>query len=572
MGAILETALQRAPIVLIKSGNLHGAIERYRTMLSAVESRTTSGLRLTLARQLAEVLLRGVSGIIYEPPSAGTGSGSGKKPTAGGSNKRLWQPRKYVSKNQFAPRNLPEETILLLLIAETLAVRDAVLSQSPEFRAARCHSLGNAAAVYDLLTLATVRWGQTGLLHESFEKALKFSFGEQHIWRQYALSLATLGRHAHALRALEQSTKLAPTDAVQCLVSARICYEHLDRVRDGLAWSLRALEATTATATSSGPAGGAGETVVVAARSALRPTSRAQLYVGIGYQQVAASAGLRSARDQYNRLALEALQAAVQHDPNDHLAAYYLALQHAQCAQVTEALHQVRVALALRAEHAASLHLFALLLTANRRAREALLVAQDATEEFPENLLLLHVRAHLELHQQRDVEAALRTVQRMLSVWRDLYEGQTSLEAQEAQERGSDTRSVFQGAMGGHSAQSDRDSSELRIPSTWELVCPDNCVCVCVLSLSDSVHAASLAASRVEQALSEAASSLSSFSPRPGPQSAWMIQLKIWLLLADIYVTIEQPHEAMFCVQEASQIHPLCHQLMYMVSCPLFAT
>lgn len=80
------------------------------------------------------------------------------------------------------------------------------------------------------------------------------------------------------------------------------------------------------------------------------------------------------------------------------------------------------------------------------------------------------------------------------------------------------------------------------------------------------MHAASLAASRVEQALSEAASSLSSFSPRPGPQSAWMIQLKIWLLLADIYVTIEQPHEAMFCVQEASLIHPLCHQLMYTVS------
>lgn len=82
----------------------------------------------------------------------------------------------------------------------------------------------------------------------------------------------------------------------------------------------------------------------------------------------------------------------------------------------------------------------------------------------------------------------------------------------------------------------------------------------------DSVHAASLAASRVEQALSEAASSLSSFSPRPGPQGAWMIQLKIWLLLADVYLAIDQPHEAMFCIQEASQIYPLSHHIMYMVS------
>lgn len=81
----------------------------------------------------------------------------------------------------------------------------------------------------------------------------------------------------------------------------------------------------------------------------------------------------------------------------------------------------------------------------------------------------------------------------------------------------------------------------------------------------DSIHAASLAASRVEHALSEAASSLSSFSPRPGPQNAWMIQLKIWLLLAEIYLSIDQPNEAMYCVQEASQIYPLSHQIMYIV-------
>lgn len=87
-----------------------------------------------------------------------------------------------------------------------------------------------------------------------------------------------------------------------------------------------------------------------------------------------------------------------------------------------------------------------------------------------------------------------------------------------------------------------------------------------VFSKTGSVHAASLAASRVEQALSEAASSLSSFSPRPGPQGAWIIQLKVWLLLADIYISMGQPNEAMFCIQEASQIYPLSHQIMYMVS------
>lgn len=64
----------------------------------------------------------------------------------------------------------------------------------------------------------------------------------------------------------------------------------------------------------------------------------------------------------------------------------------------------------------------------------------------------------------------------------------------------------------------------------------------------DSVYAASLAAvSRVEQALSEAASSLSSFTQRPGPRRPWMLQIEVgklknifytetnlWLLLPQI--------------------------------------
>lgn len=501
MGAILETALQRAPIVLIKFGRLLDAIERYRSMLNAVETKTTQSLRLTLARQLAEVLLRGVSGTIYAPPEKLVPTKNTATP------RKLWKPKKYSGRNHFTPKNLPEETILLLLIAETLAVRDAVLSQSTEFRVARSHALGNAAAVYDLLTLATMRWGQVGLLHESFEKALKFSFGEQHIWRQYSLSLAALGRHAHALRALKETSKLVPQDSLLCLMSSRLCYEELGLIKDGLYWAQQAQSKDI---------------------KGLRP-SRTQLYIGVGYQQMAASTNLKSQKEYYGKLAYEALEKAVQLDANDHLSEYYLALQHAMNYNIIDALYHIRIALSLRAEHASSLHLFALLLTANRRPKEALLVVEDACDEFPDNLHLLHVKAYLELHLH-DAETSLATVQKMFLIWRELYESQiTGLENDN-----SDTKSIFQM----HSAHSDKDSS--------------------------SVHAASLAASRVEQALSEAASSLSSFSPRPGPQGAWIIQLKVWLLLADIYMSIEQPNEAMFCIQEASQIHPLSHQIMYM--------
>lgn len=81
-----------------------------------------------------------------------------------------------------------------------------------------------------------------------------------------------------------------------------------------------------------------------------------------------------------------------------------------------------------------------------------------------------------------------------------------------------------------------------------------------------SLHAHSLAASRVEQALSEVASSMSSFTPRPGPQRAWLLQLQIWLLLAEIYLALEQVPAAAASIQEATTIFPLSHHIMYTVS------
>ena len=53
-----------------------------------------------------------------------------------------------------------------MFLSEAMAVREAVLSQSPEFKDARIRAFSNATAVYDLLAVALVRWGQVNLLHE----------------------------------------------------------------------------------------------------------------------------------------------------------------------------------------------------------------------------------------------------------------------------------------------------------------------------------------------------------------------------------------------------------------------
>lgn len=49
------------------------------------------------------------------------------------------------------------------------------------------------------------------------------------------------------------------------------------------------------------------------------------------------------------------------------------------------------------------------------------------------------------------------------------------------------------------------------------------------ITSTGSVHATSIAASRVEQALSEVASSLQSSAPKQGPLHPWMTLAQIWL-------------------------------------------
>ncbi|XP_075226691.1 tetratricopeptide repeat domain 7 [Lycorma delicatula] len=502
MGPILETAIQRAPLLHIQGGRIPNAVNRYRNMLCAVESSGTHGLRLTLTRQLAELLLRGYTGTRYAAP--GTGPLGGKKSNTGSP----WKPRLYTGLNLFIPRNECEEIILLLLISEAMAVRDAVLSQSPEFKEARIRALSNAITIYDLLSVTLVRWGQVNLLHESLERAMKFSYEEAHVWLQQALCLESMGRYLHALGVLKEVTRLLPNKVIPCLLAARICYLHLNQIHEGMEWSNKALT-----------------------RELVNPQnmlSRCHLYIGIGAHFGATTSHLKQEKQRLHTLAVDSFHKAQQCDPNDHLVEYYLALNLANRAQVSEAISHAKAALKLCPEHAPSLHLMVLLLTAQKQLNEAHSLLESALQDFPDNLNLHYIKAHLELSTHGG-EVALLTAKHMLTLWKVLYEEQT-----QSQLDHSDTRSVFQLYT---SEMSDKDSS--------------------------SLHAHSLAASKVEQALSEVASSISSQTPRPGPQRAWLLQLQVWLLLAEIYLNMDQVSSAAACINEATSIFPLSHHIMY---------
>lgn len=59
---------------------------------------------------------------------------------------------------------------------------------------------------------------------------MKFSYGEVHVWTQYALCLISLGQYVHAYNVLDKASKLAAQKVMPCLLAAKLCYEHLNKV------------------------------------------------------------------------------------------------------------------------------------------------------------------------------------------------------------------------------------------------------------------------------------------------------------------------------------------------------
>lgn len=114
---------------------------------------------------------------------------------------------------------------------------------------------------------------------------MKFSFEEPHLWKQHALSLISIGRYEQALSVLKEVIRLEPNKAVNCLLAAKLSYEHLNLAVDGIKFSKDALEKEMANC--SGLLG------------------RCHLFIGIGYQLQANSLLLKRDKQEMNEKALE---------------------------------------------------------------------------------------------------------------------------------------------------------------------------------------------------------------------------------------------------------------------------
>nr|XP_009688102.1 PREDICTED: tetratricopeptide repeat protein 7B isoform X2 [Struthio camelus australis] len=494
LGFFLETGLQRAHVLYFKNGNLTRGVGRFREILRAIETRTTQNLRMTIARQLAEILLRGMCEQSYWNPLEDPPHQSPlDDPLRKGSNTKNYalsrRPRVYTGENIFCPQENTEEALLLLLISESMANRDAVLSRIPEHKNDRIISLQSASVVYDLLTIALGRRGQYEMLSES----------------------------ARAVKVLKECIRLKPDDATIPLLAAKLCMGSLHWLEEAERFA---------------------KTVVDLGDKTSEFKAKGYLALGLTYSLQATDASLRGMQEILQRKALLAFQRAHSLSPTDHLAAFYLALQLAISRQIPEALGYVRQALQLQGDDANSLHLLALLLSAQKHYHDALNIIDMALSEYPENFILLFTKVKLE-SLCRGPDEALLTCKHMLQIWKSCY----NLTNPSDSGRGS---SLLDRAIA--------DRRQLNTITLPDFSDPE----------TGSVHATSIAASRVEQALSEVASSLQSSAPKQGPLHPWMTLAQIWLHAAEVYIGIGKPAEATACTQEAANLFPMSHNVLYM--------
>ena len=393
LGNILETAIQKGPMILIQNHKVDRAIVQYRSFMNAIENQSSYNLRQVMSRQFAETLIRGISKSIWPRFDTCLTTLTG-----------AWKPHRYFGQSLFVPKEREEEIILLLLISESLASRNVVLDRSVEFNETRNQSLQTVIAVYDLMTLAF-----TPLRHhylDCFERAMKFSFQVKHIWFQFALTLLESKKSpVRALRILEEVAAIDPADPLPCLLGAKLCIEQLDLPHTALKLAKQAFNRSLPT-------------------DIIHP--RVCLLIGISNCLIFESGtdSMRRVKQQNLTEAIEYFKMSMAENSSDHLPYFHLSLLMGNQRAINDALDYAQASLQLNPQHLPTIQLLVLCLTALKQNREAYDLCEAALQEFPDHLILLYIKCHLEeeLFEENGRELALVTSKHLLKCWKQVNE------------------------------------------------------------------------------------------------------------------------------------------------------
>ncbi|XP_045436667.1 tetratricopeptide repeat protein 7A isoform X3 [Pipistrellus kuhlii] len=483
----LEAALQSAYVTNLKKGNIVKGMRELREILRTVETKATQNFKVVAAKHLAGVLLHSLSEECYWSPLSQPLPEFMNKEENSFIMQALRKPHLYEGDNLYCPKDNIEEALLLLLISESMATRDVVLSRAPEQEEDRTVSLRNAAAIYDLLSITLGRRGQYVMLSES----------------AYAVSL------------LRECVKLRPSDPTVPLMAAKVCIGTLHWLEEAEHFAMMVIDRGEE----------AGEFL-----------SKAYLALGLTYSLQATDATLKCRQDELHRKALQTLERAQQLAPDDPQVILYVSLQLALVRQISSAMEQLQEALKLCRDDANALHLLALLFSAQKHYQLALDVINMAITEYPENFNLLFTKVKLE-QVLKGPEEALVTCRQMLRLWQALYNF-SQLGGLEKD-----------GSLGEGVMLKKQSGLHLTLPDAHD-------------ADSGSRRASSIAASRLEEAMSEL--TMHSSVLKQGPMQLWTTLEQIWLQAAELFMEQQHLKEAGFCIQEAAGLFPTSHSVLYM--------
>ncbi|XP_069881637.1 tetratricopeptide repeat protein 7A [Dipodomys merriami] len=511
----LEAALQSAFVKNLKKGNIVKGMRELREILRTVETKATQNFKVMAAKHLAGVLLHSLSEECYWSPLSHPLPEFMNKEENSFVTQALRKPHLYEGDNLYCPKDNIEEALLLLLISESMATRDVVLSRAPEQEEDRRVSLQNAAAIYDLLSITLGRRGQYIMLSECLERAMKFAFGEFHLWYQVALSMVACGKSAYAVSLLRECMKLRPSDPTVPLMAAKVCIGSLHWLEEAEHFAMMVI--------------GLGE-------EAGEFLPKGYLALGLTYSLQATDATLKSKQDELHRKALQTLERAQELAPDDPQIILYVSLQLALVRQISSAIEQLQEALTVCRDDANALHLLALLFSAQKHYQHALDVINMAITEYPENFNLMFTKVKLE-QVLKGPEDALVTCRQMLRLWQTLYNF-SQLGGLEKD-----------GSFGEGLMVKKQSGMHLTLPDAHD-------------ADSGSRRASSIAASRLEEAMSELTMPTSVL--KQGPMQLWTTLEQIWLQAAELFMEQKHLKEAGFCIQEAAGLFPTSHSVLYM--------
>ncbi|CAH8494256.1 unnamed protein product [Schistosoma mattheei] len=392
---IVEKVIQKIPEILIKKGDIPGAISKYRTILGYCELPATRSLRRALSLRFSELLLRSVCIKTYHKYNTSMDQDSSTDKDA------QLIPYRYPT-NRYIPDNRIEEAIFSLMISEHIASQDVILNRPSELSEPQIvRSFNNAAAVYDLLAILLTKVKHFKFLSKCLEKALKFSYHQFHIWYQFALSLISSKQYYRGYLALRECLRIDNSKISVYLFASSLCLGHLNLIEEGMELASQAVE--------------------VSAQSETAFMARAHLLVGWGWSILARSCCVVDKKSELRNRAVKEYRIAIQLDPDDYLGWYHLAVELATQRHLDEALSICQQSLQLMPIHSNTLYLLALLHTAGgKRLDQAAKALYVGLSDRPNDFNLLFLLAKIE-EARINPKAGLKVYRQLLKVWRDTF-------------------------------------------------------------------------------------------------------------------------------------------------------